>query len=63
MTDDAIYVYCNMTREGETCIFPDLHSASVPNIPWRKENNETNWYSRLRGGSKVMKNNQFALVI
>lgn len=57
MPDDAIYVYCNMTREGETCIFPDQHSASVPNIPWKKENNKTKWYSNLRGGSKVAKTN------
>ncbi|KAJ8938471.1 hypothetical protein NQ318_004111, partial [Aromia moschata] len=39
MKDDAVYVYCNMTTEGETCVFPDVHSSSMPNIPWRREGN------------------------
>lgn len=43
-----------MSAEGETCVFPDIHSSSMPNIPWRKENKEPEWYSNLRGGSKVM---------
>lgn len=43
-----------MSAEGETCVFPDIHSSSMPNIPWRKENKESEWYSKLRGGSKVM---------
>jgi collagen type V/XI/XXIV/XXVII alpha len=50
MVDDAIYVYCNMTAEGETCIHPDRHSAEMPNIPWRKENDKVDWFSNLRGG-------------
>lgn len=45
-----------MTNEGETCVFPDQHTASMTNIPWRKENSKTNWYSKLRGGSKVKQN-------
>lgn len=53
MPDDAIYVYCNISNEGETCIFPDIHSSQMPNIPWKKENNKNDWYSRLRGGFKV----------
>lgn len=53
MPDDAIYVYCNMTGGGETCVFPDIHSSQMPNIPWRKEGNRNNWYSNLRGGFKV----------
>lgn len=38
---------------GETCVFPDIHSSSMPNIPWKKENNKVDWYSRLRGGFRV----------
>lgn len=53
MIDDAIYVFCNMTAEGETCIHPDTHSSQMPNIPWRKENEKTDWYSNLRGGFKI----------
>lgn len=53
MKDDAIYVFCNMTSEGESCVFPDVHSANLPNIPWRKEGNQKEWYSKLRGGSLV----------
>jgi collagen type V/XI/XXIV/XXVII alpha len=51
MPDDAVYVFCNLTGSGETCVFPDIHSSKMPNIPWRKEN--TDWYSNLRGGFKV----------
>lgn len=53
MIDDAIYVYCNMSAHGETCVFPDIHSSTMPNIPWRKENNRNDWYSNLRGGFKI----------
>lgn len=53
MIDDAIYVFCNMTAEGETCIHPDIHSSQMPNIPWRKEYEKTDWYSNLRGGFKI----------
>lgn len=56
MADDAVYVYCNMTNMGETCVYPDIHSSQMPNIPWRKENNKTDWYSNLRGGFKVSLN-------
>jgi collagen type V/XI/XXIV/XXVII alpha len=53
MADDAVYVYCNMTAGGETCVFPDIHSSQMPNIPWRKENDRTDWYSNLRGGFRI----------
>lgn len=53
MSDDAVYVFCNMTAEGETCVFPDIHSSQMPNIPWRKENDKTDWYSSLRGGFRI----------
>lgn len=52
MIDDAIYVYCNMSSGGSTCIHPDTHTSSMPNIPWRKEGN-VDWYSKLRSGFKV----------
>lgn len=53
MTDDAIYVYCDMKAGGETCVHPDIHSSQMPNIPWRKENDKTDWYSNLRGGFRI----------
>ena len=53
MPDDAIYVYCNMTGTGETCVFPDVQSAKMPNIPWRKTGTKSVWYSKMRGASKV----------
>lgn len=53
MVDDAIYVFCNMAAEGETCVHPDIHSSQMPNIPWRKENDKTDWYSNLRGGFRI----------
>lgn len=53
MPYDAVYVYCNMSNGGETCVFPDIHSSQMPNIPWRKEGDKTDWYSNLRGGFKV----------
>lgn len=53
MPDDAVYVFCNMTAGGETCVFPDVHSSQMPNIPWRKEG-ENDWYSNLRGGFRVI---------
>lgn len=56
MPDDAIFVYCNLTSAGETCIYPDLQSRRMPNIQWRKENEKGDWYSNLRGGFKVMIN-------
>jgi len=53
MPDDAIYVFCNMTGLGETCIPPDTQTAKMPNIPWRKENGKEDWYSTMRGASKM----------
>lgn len=53
MPYDAVYVYCNMSSGGETCVFPDIHSSQMPNIPWRKEADKTDWYSNLRGGFRV----------
>ncbi|XP_022176710.1 collagen alpha-1(XI) chain-like [Myzus persicae] len=53
MPYDAVYVYCNMSSGGETCVFPDIHSSQMPNIPWRKEGDKTDWYSNLRGGFKI----------
>lgn len=52
MSDDAVNVYCNMTGQGETCVFPDIHARKMPNIPWRKEGKER-WFSSLRGGFKI----------
>lgn len=53
MPDDAIYVYCNMSGSGETCVFPDLQSSKMPNIPWRKTGDKLEWYSQMRGASKI----------
>lgn len=51
VTDDAVKVYCNMTAGGETCVFPDVHTSRMPNIPWRKSHE--GWYSSLRGGFRI----------
>lgn len=56
MIDDAIYVFCNLTAQGETCVFPDVHTSQMQNIPWRRENDRTDWYSNLRGGFQVRNN-------
>lgn len=53
MPDDAVYVFCNMTSEGETCISPDIHTSQITNIPWRKEHEQNDWYSNLRGGFRI----------
>ena len=53
MRDDAVSVFCNMTGGGETCVFPDVHSRAMPNIPWRREGEKYDWYSNLRGGFRV----------
>lgn len=54
MSDDAVYVYCNMTAGGETCISPDIHSAQITQIPWRKEAEAQNdWFANLRGGFRI----------
>lgn len=53
MPDDAVYVFCNMTVEGETCVFPDVHSSKIINIPWRKTSMPDAWFSQLRGGFKI----------
>lgn len=52
MPDDAVYVFCNMTVFGETCVFPDVHSSKIINIPWRTAREDA-WFSDLRGGFKI----------
>ena len=56
MVDDAVKVFCNMTS-GETCVYPDVHASKMPNIPWRKSGQ--GWYSRLRGGFKVIQGQSY----
>ena len=53
MPDDAVYVFCNMTGGGQSCVFPDMHASKMPNIPWRKNGATATWFSKLRGGFKV----------
>lgn len=53
MPDDAIYVYCNMSAGGETCIQADAHTAEAPLVPWRQAEGSLDWYSRLSGGEKI----------
>jgi collagen type V/XI/XXIV/XXVII alpha len=50
MGEDALYVFCEGSR---TCVFPDLHSADLPPISWRRD--RIDWYSKLRGGARVIK--------
>ncbi|KAL3278655.1 hypothetical protein HHI36_016192 [Cryptolaemus montrouzieri] len=53
MVHDAIHVFCNLTAQGETCIYPDNHTINMPNIPWSREGSKNDWYSNLRGGFKI----------
>lgn len=53
MPDDAVFVFCNMSVSGETCVFPDIHSSGIVNIPWRRTSGHYPWFSELRGGFKV----------
>lgn len=62
MADDAIFVHCNLTAAGETCIYPDLQSRRMPNIQWRKESEKGDWFSNLRGGFKVQYNIIFIMI-
>lgn len=53
MSDDAVFVFCNLTAKGETCIYPDKDRAVLPSyIQWRKED-DNDWYSTLKDGFKV----------
>lgn len=53
MPDDAVYVFCNLTAMGETCIYPDKDRAVLPSyIQWRKED-DNDWYSNLKDGFQV----------
>nr|XP_042913014.1 collagen alpha-3(V) chain-like [Parasteatoda tepidariorum] len=56
MIDDAIHVFCNMTARGQTCVYPDKHSAIQTEVHWEKEEDASNekWFSSLRGGFKVI---------
>ncbi|ERL95674.1 hypothetical protein D910_00104 [Dendroctonus ponderosae] len=42
-----------MTDEGETCIYPDQYSASMPNIPWKRKGTVQKWFSEFEKGSKI----------
>jgi len=54
MPDDAVYVFCNMTVAGETCVFPDVRSSKIINIPWRRTSKgDDAWFSELRGGFTI----------
>lgn len=53
MPDDAVFVFCNLTAKGETCIYPDKDRAVLPSyIQWRKED-DNDWYSNLKDGFQV----------
>uniref|UniRef100_T1PCG7 Fibrillar collagen domain protein n=1 Tax=Musca domestica TaxID=7370 RepID=T1PCG7_MUSDO len=52
MPDDAIHVFCNMTNNGETCLYPDVHTAEMPLVPW-KYAGDKQWFSKIQGGSKI----------
>lgn len=56
MPDDAVFVFCNLTNSGETCIFPDVQSTRMPHIPWEKTPESKKrevWFSSFRQGFKV----------
>jgi collagen type V/XI/XXIV/XXVII alpha len=57
MPDDAVFVFCNLTNSGETCIFPDVQSTRMPHIPWEKTPESKKrevWFSSFRQGFKVI---------
>ncbi|KAK2184695.1 hypothetical protein NP493_256g02000 [Ridgeia piscesae] len=57
VSDDAIYVWCNMTAGGDTCVHPHTEYAKGPLKSWQKESdtdkNPGKWFSELPGGFKV----------
>ncbi|TMW44814.1 hypothetical protein DOY81_010108 [Sarcophaga bullata] len=53
MPDDAIRVYCKMSSEGETCIYPDVHTTERPMVPMRHGGREKQWFSQMPGGNKI----------
>jgi collagen type V/XI/XXIV/XXVII alpha len=59
MPDDAVFVFCNLTNSGETCVFPDVQSTRMPHIPWEKTPESKKrevWFSSFRQGFKVKSN-------
>lgn len=53
MIDDAIYVFCNLTAHGESCVFPDVQTSNLPELPWKKEGHVEQWFSGFSDGFKV----------
>lgn len=53
MIDDAIYVFCNLTAHGESCVFPDVQTSNLPELPWKKEGQVEQWFSGFSDGFKV----------
>jgi collagen type V/XI/XXIV/XXVII alpha len=51
--NDAIYVYCNMTRSGETCVNPKQQFRTMPQRWWRKESETNKPFSKLKGGFEI----------
>ncbi|KAI0219735.1 Collagen alpha-1(V) chain [Lamellibrachia satsuma] len=57
VADDAIYVWCNMTAGGDTCVHPDADSKQMPLKSWQRDSpmdeNPDKWFSELPGGFKL----------
>lgn len=53
--NDAIQVWCNMTAEGETCVYPKKGHEMVLPRNWQKSvvTKKASWFSTLKGGFEV----------
>eukprot|EP00111_Clytia_hemisphaerica_P002234 TCONS_00006265-protein len=48
---DAMFVFCNFTRGGETCVYPDDNAASDQDFSYDMQKND--WFSRSKRGFMI----------
>jgi collagen type V/XI/XXIV/XXVII alpha len=54
MPDDAVYVFCNLTNSGETCIYPETRTTRLRQIAWAKHPDKRNpWFSTFHQGFSI----------
>lgn len=53
MAKDAIQVWCNMSSEAQTCVYPRKGRGMVAPRKWRKPSDKAWWFSQLEGGFKI----------
>jgi len=64
MPDDAIYVFCNLTNGGETCVLPETKTTRLPLISWGKHPDSKKkevWFSSFHQGFRVGRLEKFNL--